>query len=85
MTTDSVHVGHHYGKGLLFAAFAFPQQGHCISVQRVMIHRPVYNHTLELLLDKISAMKVGDPRDPSVEVGPMIDEWAAKEAQEKIR
>jgi acyl-CoA reductase-like NAD-dependent aldehyde dehydrogenase len=56
----------------------------CISVQRVLIHRPVYNHTLELLLDKISAMKVGDPRDPAVEVGPMIDEWAAKEAQEKI-
>lgn len=56
----------------------------CISVQRVLIHRPVYNHTLELLLDKISAMKVGDPRDPAVEVGPMIDEWAAKEAEEKI-
>ncbi len=56
----------------------------CISVQRVLIHRPVYNETLELLLDKISAMKIGDPRDPQVSVGPMIDEWAAKEAEEKV-
>ncbi|HSQ27762.1 MAG TPA: aldehyde dehydrogenase family protein [Anaerolineales bacterium] len=56
----------------------------CISVQRVLIHRPVYNQTLELLLDRISEMKVGDPRDPDVVIGPMIDEWAAKEAFEKV-
>jgi acyl-CoA reductase-like NAD-dependent aldehyde dehydrogenase len=30
-------------------------------------------------------MKVGDPRDPEVVVGPMIDEWAAKEAFEKVQ
>jgi acyl-CoA reductase-like NAD-dependent aldehyde dehydrogenase len=52
----------------------------CISVQRVLIHRPVYNETLEKLLDRISRMKVGDPRDPAVEVGPMIDSRAAAEA-----
>lgn len=57
----------------------------CISVQRVLIHRPVYNQTLELLLNRISEMKVGDPRDPEVVVGPMIDEWAAKEAFEKVQ
>ncbi|GAB4420598.1 MAG: aldehyde dehydrogenase family protein [Anaerolineae bacterium] len=52
----------------------------CISVQRVLIHRPVYHETLEKLLDRISRMKVGDPRDPEVEVGPMIDARAAAEA-----
>ncbi len=52
----------------------------CISVQRVLIHRPVYNETLEKLLDRISRMKVGDPRDPTVEVGPMIDARAAAAA-----
>ena len=56
----------------------------CISVQRVLLHRPIYNQTLELLLDKISALKAGDPRDPAVQVGPMIDERAAVEAQAKI-
>lgn len=56
----------------------------CISVQRVLVHKPVYNQTLELLLERISQMKVGDPRDPEVAIGPMIDKWAAKEAFEKV-
>lgn len=57
----------------------------CISVQRVLLHKPIYNTTLESLLEKISSMKFGDPRDPSVVVGPMIDEWAAQEAFEKVQ
>jgi acyl-CoA reductase-like NAD-dependent aldehyde dehydrogenase len=52
----------------------------CISVQRVLLHRPVYNETMEKLLDRINALKVGDPRDPEVEVGPMIDDGAAADA-----
>ncbi len=57
----------------------------CISVQRVFIHRPIYNQTLEALLDRISALKVGDPRDPEVRVGPMIDERAASDAWQKVQ
>lgn len=52
----------------------------CISVQRVLIHRPVYDEMLEKLLDRISRLKVGDPRDPAVEVGPMINARAAAAA-----
>lgn len=52
----------------------------CISVQRVLLHRPIFNETKEKLLDRISRLKVGDPRDPEVEVGPMIDEGAAADA-----
>ena len=52
----------------------------CISVQRVLLHRPIFNETTEKLLDRINALKVGDPRDPEVEVGPMIDEGAAADA-----
>ncbi len=57
----------------------------CISVQRVLIHRPVYNQVLEALLDSISRIKVGDPRDPEVEVGPMIDEQAAAKAHARVQ
>ncbi|GAB4533912.1 MAG: aldehyde dehydrogenase family protein [Anaerolineae bacterium] len=52
----------------------------CISVQRVLLHRPIYNEALEKLLDRIDSLKVGDPRDPEVEIGPMIDEGAASQA-----
>lgn len=57
----------------------------CISVQRVLLHRPIYNETLEKLLDRISKLKVGDPRDPEVEVGPMISASAAKDAFEMVQ
>lgn len=57
----------------------------CISVQRVLIHRSVYDETLGKLLDRISQLKVGDPRDPDVEVGPMIDESAAASSFEIVQ
>jgi acyl-CoA reductase-like NAD-dependent aldehyde dehydrogenase len=57
----------------------------CISVQRVLLHRPIYNETMEKLLDRINALKVGDPRDPEVEVGPMIDEGAAADAFDVVQ
>ena len=61
----------------------------CISVQRVLIHRPVYEKTLEKLLTRIKQLKVGDPRNPEIEVGPMIDQAAAAKAfntvQEAVR
>ncbi len=57
----------------------------CISVQRVLLHRPIYNETSEKLLDRISQLNVGDPRDPEVDVGPMINETAAKDAMEIVQ
>jgi acyl-CoA reductase-like NAD-dependent aldehyde dehydrogenase len=57
----------------------------CISVQRVFIHQPIYETVLQQLLKRIRAMKVGDPRDPSVDVGPMINQWAAKDAFDMVQ
>jgi acyl-CoA reductase-like NAD-dependent aldehyde dehydrogenase len=57
----------------------------CISVQRVYIHRPIYQKMLEMLLDKISTFKVGDPRLADTVVGPMITKAAAQEAHQKIQ
>jgi acyl-CoA reductase-like NAD-dependent aldehyde dehydrogenase len=56
----------------------------CISVQRVLLHRPIYDQALEKLVAGIRAIKFGDPRDPQVEVGPMIDRWAAEDAKKKV-
>lgn len=57
----------------------------CISVQRVLIHRPVYEKTLDKLIARIRQFKVGDPRDPAVEVGPMIDAGAASKAFDTVQ
>ncbi|HII99599.1 MAG TPA: aldehyde dehydrogenase family protein [Methanoregula sp.] len=56
----------------------------CISVQRVLIHRPVYEQALEKILTAVKALKFGDPRDPATDVGPMIDRLKAEEAYRKV-
>lgn len=57
----------------------------CISVQRVLIHHPVYEKMLGKIVLAINALKVGDPRDPATDVGPMIDQLKAEEAYRKVQ
>jgi acyl-CoA reductase-like NAD-dependent aldehyde dehydrogenase len=57
----------------------------CISVQRVLVHRPVYKDMLERILAATKALKTGDPRDPATDVGPMIDRLKAGEAYLKVQ
>jgi acyl-CoA reductase-like NAD-dependent aldehyde dehydrogenase len=57
----------------------------CISVQRVLIHRPVYEQALAKILAAVGTLHVGDPRDPATDVGPMIDRLKAEEAYRKVQ
>ena len=57
----------------------------CISVQRVLVHRPVYDRTLEKILSAMKALKVGDPRESATDIGPMIDKEKAVEAYRKVQ
>jgi len=57
----------------------------CISVQRVLVHRPVYEDMLARLLAATGILKLGDPRDPATDVGPMIDRLKAEEAYRKVQ
>ncbi len=60
----------------------------CVSLQRLFIHEKIYDDFLTVFVDKVKALKVGDPTLPTTEVGPLIressvdktDEWV-KEAQ----
>ncbi|NDJ75267.1 MAG: aldehyde dehydrogenase family protein [Chloroflexi bacterium] len=57
----------------------------CISVQRVLIHRPIYDSTLEKLLARVREIKTGDPREDGIEVGPMINQQGADKAMSIIQ
>ena len=45
----------------------------CISVQRVFVHRDVYQAFLDALIPRVRALQVGDPLDEMTDVGPVIN------------
>lgn len=50
----------------------------CISVQRVLIQSEVYDDFVARLVKQVESLKVGDPMDPTVDVGPLIDQGAVE-------
>jgi putative phosphonoacetaldehyde dehydrogenase len=50
----------------------------CTAVKRMLVHEKVADRFVELLVEKTRAWSYGDPFDPKVEMGTVIDEPAAK-------
>ncbi len=64
------------------AAGAFANAGqNCISVQRLLIQRGVFEEFTDLFVGQVGALKLGDPRDPDVDIGPMISPGDAERAE----
>ncbi len=57
----------------------------CISIQRIFVHEDVLEGFLRLLEEKIYNIKVGDPMDESVDMGPMIDKIQVERVQAWIK
>jgi benzaldehyde dehydrogenase (NAD) len=52
---------------------AFMHQGQiCMSTERIVVDRSVADEVASRLGEKAAALKVGDPRDPSTEIGPLV-------------
>ena len=67
------------------ARTAFSNAGQiCISVQRIFVQENVYEAFMEKFVQATQALNVGDPTDPTTDVGPMISEGEATRAQEWI-
>ncbi|MDB5581134.1 MAG: aldehyde dehydrogenase family protein [Bradyrhizobium sp.] len=60
------------------AAAGFEASGQqCVSAQRVIVDAAVYDQFVPLLVTAAQALKVGDPREASTDVGPMVSHAAA--------
>ena len=58
---------------------AFYQSGQsCISVQRIFAHRSLYAELRDRLVTATQALKLGDPREESTTLGPLISEKEAR-------
>lgn len=58
---------------------AFYQSGQsCIGVQRILVHRSVYEDFKQRLVRATQALRAGDPKDEDTFIGPMISEAEAE-------
>ncbi len=67
-------------KRIISGAFAYSGQV-CISVQRMFVHEDVWDAFMGKFAAAAGALKVGDPADPTTDVGPMVDEANARRTQ----
>jgi aldehyde dehydrogenase (NAD+) len=56
----------------------------CTAVKRMLVHRQVADAFVDRLVARTKAVKFGDPLDPAVEMGTVIDEAAAMEFERRV-
>ena len=56
----------------------------CIATKRIIIQKTIKEDFTKKLIDKISNLKVGDPLDPSTDIGCLINEKAAIEVENQV-
>jgi acyl-CoA reductase-like NAD-dependent aldehyde dehydrogenase len=67
------------------ATFAMYQAGQsCVSVQRVFAHRDVAATLTERVVEAVEKLVTGSPADPATDVGPLIDEQAARRVEDWV-
>ena len=67
-------------RAIAFAAMGTAGQ-RCTTLRRLLVHDSVYDRLLRRLRSVYSRVSVGDPRDPAMLVGPLIDEPAFRQMQ----
>jgi glyceraldehyde-3-phosphate dehydrogenase (NADP+) len=53
------------------AGYSYAGQS-CISVQRILVHRPAFDKFIEAFLSRVDKLKAGDPLQESTDIGPLI-------------
>ena len=56
----------------------------CTTLRRLIVHESIADRVVERLAAAYGRMKIGDPREPGVLVGPLIDEQAFRNMQSAI-
>ncbi|HKV45935.1 MAG TPA: aldehyde dehydrogenase family protein [bacterium] len=68
------------------AATGFSNAGQvCISAQRILPLKPIYNDFLNALKPKVAALATGNPLDEKTKMGPMVRERDAQRVDEWVR
>ena len=63
--------------GAVFGAVGTAGQ-RCTSTRRLIIHSSIYNDVKNALTNAYKQLRIGDPLDPNIHVGPLIDKGAVE-------
>jgi benzaldehyde dehydrogenase (NAD) len=66
-----------------FGAF-FHQGQICMSTERIVVHRAAARLLAEKLAERARALPVGDPREPSTAIGPLVNQAAVERVSELV-
>ncbi len=70
--------------GVIWGAFGTAGQ-RCTATSRVVVHKKIYAEFMEKLAERAKNLKIGDPLDETVDMGPLIDEAAVKRMAEYVQ
>ena len=70
-------------EGAVWAAFGTTGQ-RCTAASRVAVHKKVYREFLEKFIPRVQSLKVGDGLDPSVQMGPLINNNQLQKVMEYV-
>jgi len=68
----------------VFSRFAHQGQV-CMCTNRILVQRGVYKKFLDQFVDRVSKLKVGDPRNPETELGPLINQRQAQTFAKQVQ
>ncbi|TDZ82974.1 Succinate-semialdehyde dehydrogenase [NADP(+)] 1 [Mycobacteroides salmoniphilum] len=57
----------------------------CIAAKRFIAHRDIYDDFLSRFVEKMAALRVGDPTDSATEVGPLATEQGRDEVDKQVQ
>lgn len=57
----------------------------CTCAERLYVHESVYDAFIEKFVPKVKALKVGDPMDPSVDMGPKVNQAEIKNIEHILK
>lgn len=71
-------------KAVTFGAFLHQGQV-CMNSRKVYVHRSVHDEFVAGLADRVRALKIGDPIDAEVVIGPLITDGAVVQIHERVQ
>ncbi len=70
-------------KAITFSAAGTTGQ-RCTTLRRLFVHKDIYKEVVDKLKTSLDGLKIGDPMDREVQVGPLISEDSFQQMQQKL-